>query len=75
MCGCDSKGGLKRVSDNKELIEAVLAAVRQKEGGFELSCAEAFKLADKFGAEIAEIGRICNQRKVKIRRCQLGCFK
>ncbi|MBL7187689.1 MAG: hypothetical protein ISS70_15310 [Phycisphaerae bacterium] len=65
--------------DKKEqLVEAVLASAR---GGKEaarqerLTCAEAFELAEKFDAEIAEVGRICNQNNVKICKCQLGCFK
>lgn len=40
-----------------------------------LTCAQAFALAKSNDAEIAEIGRICNQNNVKICRCQLGCFK
>ncbi len=60
--------------DKKEqLVEAVL---RPGNGDREkLTCAEAFELAKKFDAQIAEIGRICNQNDVKICKCQLGCFK
>ena len=65
--------------DKKEqLVEAVLGSA---DGGKEparrekLACAEAFGLAEKFDAEIAEVGRICNQNNVKICKCQLGCFK
>ncbi|KPK43952.1 MAG: hypothetical protein AMJ65_04385 [Phycisphaerae bacterium SG8_4] len=65
--------------DKKEqLVEAVLRPA----GGGEnpkkrekLTCADAFELAEKFDAEIAEVGRICNQNNVKICKCQLGCFK
>ncbi|MEA3226053.1 MAG: hypothetical protein U9Q07_08890 [Planctomycetota bacterium] len=60
--------------DKKEqLVEAVL---RSADGDREkLTCAEAFELAEKFEAQVAEIGRICNQNNVKICKCQLGCFK
>ncbi|UCF15147.1 MAG: hypothetical protein JSW59_17195 [Phycisphaerales bacterium] len=60
--------------DRKEqLVDAVL---RSSEGGRKkLSCAEAFDLARKCDARVAEIGRICNDNKVKICKCQLGCFK
>ncbi len=60
--------------DKKEqLVEAVL---RSANGDREkLACAEAFALAEKYEANIAEIGRICNQNNVKICKCQLGCFK
>jgi hypothetical protein len=40
-----------------------------------LTCAEAFELAKEYDVKIIEIGRICNQRNVKICKCQLGCFK
>ena len=57
----------------KELVDAVL---RSAEGERKtLTCAEAFELARSYEAEVAEIGRICNQNKVKICKCQLGCFK
>lgn len=60
--------------DSKEkLVDAVLKSSdgdRKK-----LSCAEAFVLAQKHKAKLAEIGRICNENNVKICKCQLGCFK
>ncbi len=62
----------------KQLVEAVLGSAdggedsKRKE---ELTCAEAFELAEKFDAAVAEVGRICNQNNVKICKCQLGCFK
>lgn len=57
----------------KELVDAVL---KSADGGREtLTCAEAFVLAENHEAELAEIGRICDQNNVKICRCQLGCFK
>ncbi len=54
-----------------------MEAVTKSAGGDRerLTCAEAFELAEKFEAEIVEIGRICNQNNVKICKCQLGCFK
>ena len=60
--------------DKKEqLLQAV---TKSADGNRErLTCAEAFELAEKFEAEIVEIGRICNQNNVKICKCQLGCFK
>ena len=60
--------------DKKErLVDAV---VRSDNGDRErLTCAEAFALAEKYEANIVEVGRICNQNNVKICKCQLGCFK
>lgn len=57
--------------------EQLLEAVTKSAGGRRerLMCTEAFDLAKKFDAELAEIGRICNEHDVKICKCQLGCFK
>ena len=53
-----------------------LADGRQEPGGErKLACAEAFDMAKRFGIEIVEVGRICNQNNIKICTCQLGCFK
>lgn len=60
---------------SEELINAVLERAKKSGDGKRLPCAEAFKLAQKFGAEVIEIGRICNRSNVKICKCQLGCFK
>ena len=63
--------------DEQELIEAVLGAAGVGEAPGDrkrLSCAEAFSLAEKFGVEIIELGRICNEQDVRICKCQLGCF-
>ncbi len=59
---------------NKELIEAVLEQSQETDGIKKLTCSEAFKLAREFEAAPIEIGRICNQQKIKICKCQLGCF-
>ena len=39
-----------------------------------LTCAQAFELAQKYDLKIIEIGHICNKHKIKICKCQLGCF-
>lgn len=59
----------------EELINAVVGRAKEIDGIKKLACAEAFELAQEFEAEIIEIGRICNQHNIKIRECQLGCFR
>ena len=62
---------------NEELVEAVLKAAEkcgESDGRKQLTCAEAFKLAKEHKAKIIEIGNICNQHDIRIRKCQLGCF-
>jgi len=61
----------------EELIKAVLESAsggQEIEGKKKLACAEAFELAQEFEVEVIEIGRICNQHNIRIRKCQLGCF-
>jgi hypothetical protein len=41
----------------------------------EIKCPEAFAISEKYGITKMEISRYCNQKGVKIRACQLGCFK
>jgi len=58
----------------EELIKAVLERAEGIDGKKKLACAKAFELAQEFGVEVIEIGRICNRQKIRICKCQLGCF-
>lgn len=58
----------------EDLVNAVIAKTKESDGVKELACANAFELARECQTEIIEIGRICNKQKIKIRKCQLGCF-
>ncbi len=40
----------------------------------QLPCAMAFKIAREQNCTIEEIGKLCNELKIKIVSCQLGCF-
>jgi len=39
-----------------------------------ISCAEALRLAEELSLTPAEIGQAADELKVRIVRCQLGCF-
>jgi hypothetical protein len=39
-----------------------------------LPCLKAFKIAEEFKIPLEEIGKWCNEHKIKICKCQLGCF-
>jgi len=43
--------------------------------GNEIKCPQAFAMSEKYGIPKMEIARYCNTHGVKIRSCQLGCFK
>jgi len=63
------------MSKGEDLLNAVIKRAQETDGKKKLTCAEAFELAQEFKVEIIEIGRICNQSKIRICECQLGCFK
>jgi len=41
----------------------------------EIKCPEAFAISEKYRISKADISEYCNTYGVKIRYCQLGCFK
>lgn len=41
----------------------------------EILCPQAFAVSEKYGISKKDIAAYCNQNKVKIRGCQLGCFR
>ena len=49
--------------------------IRETVGEQGLNCAAAFMIAAKHDLPINKIGELCNEMKIKIRNCQLGCFK
>lgn len=46
-----------------------------KEGKRILTCSRALELAEEHDISPMEIGEICNLHGIKLRQCQLGCFK
>ena len=60
------------MSDIKqELLNAVNKAAKD---GY-LSCTEARKLAKELNVATAVVGKAANELKIKIKSCELGCFK
>jgi hypothetical protein len=49
-----------------------MAAMRQ--AGPTITCAECFDLAERMGVARRVVGEAANRAKVRIVRCQLGCF-
>ncbi len=41
----------------------------------EIRCEQAFSISERYTIPKMEIARYCNKHKVKIRSCQLGCFR
>jgi hypothetical protein len=40
-----------------------------------INCREALELAENLGVKPIEIGRKLDEMKIRIKGCQLGCFK
>ena len=57
--------------EQKKIIEKLL---REKSNNGKITCAEARKIAEQLNVEYIEVGRVANELKIKIRKCELGCF-
>jgi hypothetical protein len=47
---------------------------RREDGTLILRCEDALALATAFAVPVETVGRLCNERGVKIVQCQLSCF-
>lgn len=63
------KHGARRQRD-----QAIADAIRKASVGGEVSCAEAFRIAQEMGVEPSEVGRALDLLEMKITKCQLGLF-
>ena len=41
----------------------------------EIHCEKAFEIAEKYNVDKMKITKCCNINNIKIKKCQLGCFK
>jgi alanyl-tRNA synthetase len=58
-----------------EQEKRVIDAAGETDGKKTIACAQAFKFSSESGIPVREIGEICNRNNIKIKACQLGCFK
>ena len=54
--------------------EVLAAMIRENLQDGKLYCAKACRLAAEHGIKLWQIGQICEEEKIKITCCQLGCF-
>jgi polyhydroxyalkanoate synthesis regulator phasin len=54
--------------------EQLVNAVQQVVKDGRLSCEQAHELGRELGVPLRDIGAVCNELKIKITACQLGCF-
>jgi hypothetical protein len=62
--------------DQDDRLDLALDAAceRTPDGKPTLRCEDAFALAARFAVPVEALGRLCNERGIKIVHCQLGCF-
>jgi transcriptional regulator NrdR family protein len=54
--------------------EKIVEAIQSASENNRLSCEKAHELARDLNSSLQEIGALCNELKIKITACQLGCF-
>lgn len=54
--------------------DTIMEAVRQASTGNRLACERAYELSRDLDIPLRDIGAVCNELKIKIIACQLGCF-
>ena len=54
--------------------EKIIEAIRTGAVNNRLTCEKAHELSASLGIPLREIGDLCNELKIKISACQLGCF-
>lgn len=54
--------------------EQLVSAVQRLVKDDRLTCEQAHDLGREFGVPLRDIGAVCNELKIKITACQLGCF-
>ena len=54
--------------------EQLIEAIKNASAGNRLTCEKAHSLSEELKVPLHEIGALCNELKIKISACQLGCF-
>ena len=54
--------------------EKIIEAIHKASLDNRLSCEKAHDLARELSVSVKEIGGLCNELKIRITACRLGCF-
>lgn len=60
--------------DSSKQMEIVEKYCELKEDRMFIKCSNAFKAAEELSISLAEMSKLCNENKIKVMGCQLGCF-
>ncbi len=55
-------------------MDKIKKAIQELAEDGKMSCETAFKVAQQHNCSLDEVGKLCNELKIKIASCQLGCF-
>ncbi|KNZ43365.1 hypothetical protein [Acetobacterium bakii] len=61
--------------ENSNIREIIEKYCEIKDDRKYIKCANAFKAAEELNIGVAEVGKFCHGKNIKIMGCQLGCFK
>ena len=54
--------------------EQIIESIRAASIDGKLTCEKAHALASELKVPLKEVGALCNDLKIKVAACQLGCF-
>jgi hypothetical protein len=54
--------------------ETLVVALKKASDDGRLTCEKAHELEKELNVSLKEIGAVCNELKIRIKDCQLGCF-
>ena len=60
--------------DNLGEREGKIETLKDRYPEGKMSCTEARRLAEELSIPLAEMGELCDDAKIKIKQCELGCF-
>lgn len=66
----DIMSEIEKIQQQK-FIEKLL---KERNHDGKITCSEARKIAEELRVPYIEVGRVANELKIKIKRCELGCF-
>ena len=68
-------GSFKPSGQWHETFEQSQKALQEAGIADKITCPQAFAIAEKAKVSRSAVGEYCTKNKIKIRECQLGCFK
>lgn len=57
-----------------EIMKCIYDKCSVEDGKYYLKCTVAFQIANELKINVSEVGKMCNEKGIKIKSCQIGCF-